>query len=77
MKSLVESFLSNLGIKDYKMEESKLSCFIPGRAAKIIVKNKDLGRFGEIHPEVISNWELEMPATGCEICVDLLFELIK
>jgi phenylalanyl-tRNA synthetase beta chain len=77
MKSLVESILNNLGIKDYKLEESKLPCFIHGRAAKIVIKNKDLGRFGEIHPEVVSNWELEMPAAACEICVDLLFDLIK
>jgi len=77
MKSLVESILSNLGIKDYKLEESKLPCFIHGRAAKIVIKKRDLGRFGEIHPECISNWELEMPAAGCEICVDLLFNLIK
>jgi len=77
MKSLVESILSNLGVTDYKMEESKLPCFIHGRAAKVVVKDRDLGRFGEIHPEVISNWELEMPAVVCEICVDLMFELIK
>ena len=77
MKSLVESILSNLGVKDYKLEESKLPCFIHGRAAKIVIKNRDLGRFGEIHPEVISNWELEMPAAVCEICIDLVFDLIK
>jgi phenylalanyl-tRNA synthetase beta chain len=64
MKSMVESILSNLGIKKYKVEESKLPCFIPGRAAKIIVDRKNLGRFGEIHPEVISNWELEMPVAA-------------
>jgi phenylalanyl-tRNA synthetase beta chain len=77
MKSLVESILSNLGIKDYKLEESKLPCFIPGRSAKIVINNRDLGRFGEVHPEVITNWELEMPAVACEICVDFLFDLFQ
>jgi len=77
IKSLVESILSNLGIKKYEIEESKLPCFIPGRAAKLVINGRDLGRFGEIHPGVISNWELEMPAAACEICVDLLFELIE
>jgi phenylalanyl-tRNA synthetase beta chain len=75
IKSMVESILSNLGIKDYKIEESTLPCFIPGRAAKIVINEKNLGRFGEIHPEVISNWELEMPAVACEICVNSLFDL--
>ena len=77
IKSIIESILNNLGIKKYKIEESKLPCFIQGRAAKIVVDGNDIGRFGEINPEVISNWELEMPAAACEICVDLLFELIK
>jgi phenylalanyl-tRNA synthetase beta chain len=75
IKSMVESILSNLGIKDYKIEESTLPCFIPGRAAKIVINEKNLGRFGEIHPEVISNWELEMPVVACEICVNSLFDL--
>jgi len=77
IKSIVENLLSNLGIKKYKIEESKLPCLTNGRAAKIVVDGNDLGRFGEVHPEVISNWELEMPVTACEICVDLLYELIK
>ncbi len=77
MKSMVESILNNLGIKGYKIEESSLPCLISGRAAKVVVGGKDLGRFGELHPEVIQNWELEMPVAVCEICVDLLFKLIK
>jgi len=77
MKSMVESILTNLGIKGYKIEESSLSCLIPGRAAKVVVGGKDLGRFGELHPEVVQNWELEMPVAACEICVDLLYELIE
>ncbi|MDI6826544.1 MAG: phenylalanine--tRNA ligase subunit beta [Candidatus Aenigmarchaeota archaeon] len=72
IKSLVESILSNLGIEAYKIEESTLPCFIPGRCAKVVVDGKNLGRFGEIHPSVIENWELEMPVAACEFCVDLL-----
>jgi len=77
MKSFVESILSNLGIKGYKIEESSFPCYISGRVAKIVVSGKPLGRFGEIHPEVVSNWELEMPVAAVEMNVDLLFELVK
>jgi phenylalanyl-tRNA synthetase beta chain len=77
IKSVVENILSNLKIKDYKIEESELPCFVPGRAGKIVIGDKTLGRFGEIHPQVLTNWELEMPAAACEICVDLLSELIN
>ncbi len=77
IKSMVESILSNLGIKDYKIEESTLPCFIPGSAAKIVVGAQHVGSFTEIQPQVISNWEIEMPAAACEICINSLFGLIK
>jgi len=77
MKSSVESILNNLNIKGYKIEESSFPCYISGRVAKIVVGGKPLGRFGEIHPEVVSNWELEMPVAAAEMNVDLLFELVK
>jgi len=77
IKSVVENILSNLKIKDYRIEESELPCFIPGRAGKIVIGDKTLGRFGEIHPQVLTNWGLEMPTAACEVCVDLLFDLIN
>lgn len=77
IKSLVESVLNNLGIKEFKLEESHCPCYIPGRATKILVKDRVLGRFGEIHPKVLEKWELEMPSAGGEFDVDLIFELTK
>jgi len=76
MKSLVESVLNNLGVKDYEVKASKHPCYIPGRAAKFVVDGYVLARFGEIHPEVLEKWGLEMPVVGGEICVEKLFDLI-
>ena len=76
-KSLIESFLINIGLKNYELEESDTSYFIPGRAAKILVDKRCLGEFGEIRPEVLENWELEIPVSACEISVDLLFNFVK
>jgi len=77
IKSMVESILNNLDLKDYKLKESSTPFFIKGRVAKLFIKDKLLGEFGEINPEVLVNWELEMPVSACEIDVDFLFELIK
>jgi len=77
MKSLIESVLSNVGVSDYEVKESKCPCYIPGRVAKFVVNEKTLARFGEIDPKVLENWGLETPITGGEICVDCLFDLIK
>ncbi len=51
--------------------------FIPGRAASVKVKGVKIGFMGEIHPEVLQNWSLEMPVVALEIDVDLLYELFE
>ncbi|MEM5792994.1 MAG: phenylalanine--tRNA ligase subunit beta [Candidatus Aenigmatarchaeota archaeon] len=77
IKSVFESILSNLGIDNYRIEESSAPCYIKGRAAKFLVDGKVLARFGEINPIVLERWGLEMPVAGGEICADLLFELVN
>jgi len=77
IKSVAESILLNLGIKDYKIEEGKCPCFIEGRDALIKVKGEIIGRFGEIHPLVLENWSLEMPVAALEMNVSFLFKLIR
>lgn len=69
IKSVVTSVLENLG---YSMEisDSENTSFIPGRVADVYgrSKNSDVqGFFGEISPEVITNFTLEYPVIGFEI----------
>ena len=69
IKSTVASILANLG---YDMEISSLEnpSFIEGRVANIKGKSQNgnvKGFFGEISPEVISNFELEYPVIAFEI----------
>jgi len=75
IKSITESILNNLGIVNYKINEGRCPCFIEGRDARIDVDNRIMGRFGEIHPIVLNNWELEVPVTALEMDVDLMFKL--
>lgn len=46
--------------------------FIDGRGAHIIVDGREVGVFGEIHPQVLDNWGSTMPTIACEIDLDLL-----
>ena len=50
--------------------------FIPGRVARVLVKGKNVAYIGEIHPEVLGNFELENPVVGFELNLSELFELI-
>lgn len=60
LKGVVEMLMASLRVKDgYKLEKSaKNPIFHPGRTGTIIVNGKKIGTIGEIHPEVIENYEL-------------------
>jgi phenylalanyl-tRNA synthetase beta chain len=60
--------------REYEVEESRDSRFIPGRAAEIRYGTRPIGVFGEIHPEVLENWGIIVPCTAAEIDLDALIE---
>ncbi|NHJ47251.1 MAG: phenylalanine--tRNA ligase subunit beta [Asgard group archaeon] len=72
-KSIIEAALKALGITKYKLEKATHPSFFEGRCAKIMVKGKKVGIFGEIHPEVLTNFELENPVGAFEIEIEKLF----
>lgn len=73
IKSNVEAVLKALGVSKYKLETAEHPSFFEGRCAKIMVKSKKIGIFGEIHPEVLNNFELENPVVAFEIEIEKLF----
>jgi|LSQX01.2.fsa_nt_gb phenylalanyl-tRNA synthetase beta chain len=60
LKESLNKVLNRLGIKDivYIREEENES-FHPGRTAKIIVNGEELGIIGEIHVDVLENYDIE------------------
>jgi phenylalanyl-tRNA synthetase beta chain len=61
---------------EYEVEESSDVRFIPGRAAAIIYNGKQVGVFGELHPEVLENWGVTVPCTAGEIDLDQLIQKV-
>ncbi len=47
----------------------------PGRAAAVTVGDREIGWVGELHPTVLSAWELTRTAAGFEIDIDAVVEL--
>jgi phenylalanyl-tRNA synthetase beta chain len=70
IKSTVEALLHNMGLKNWEIEPVKHASFLEGRAAAILVKRRELGVLGEMHPEVLNNFELENPTSAFEINVE-------
>ena len=58
-------------------EDFDHNSFISGRAAKVIVNNKEIGFVGEVHPFVLNAWGLDMPVAGFELNLSELFKIIK
>ncbi len=75
LKGVVETVLNNVGFKGYEIEpETTNSTFHPGRCAKIVYNNIYIGTFGELHPDVIENYNLGQRVYIAEINIDLVFE---
>ncbi len=71
MRDQVHCVLFFLNV-DYELAESDDARFLPGRRAAIRVNGETIGVFGEVHPQVLENWGVEMPCAGCELDVGSL-----
>ena len=67
IRSVVDALLLNLGLRKWEVYETKNPSFIAGRVASINYNGRKIGILGEIHPEVLENFELENPVAAFEI----------
>jgi len=70
IKSNLEALLLNLGLQKTEIKEAEHASFIEGRTAAVYVNRKSIGVLGEIHPQVLNNWDLKNPAAAFEINID-------
>ena len=77
IKSILESLLMNLGLKEWTVKEANHPSFLAGRAATVSFNGTELGVVGEIHPEVLNNFELENPTGAFEIDLQKIIDSIK
>ena len=66
IKSFTESVLREMGM-EYSLKQSEYRTFIPGRGADIICDGKVVGFFGEVSPQVITDYEITHPVAMFEI----------
>jgi len=70
IKSNLDALLLNLGLKNFELAEDKHPSFLEGRTATVCAKRKNIGVLGEIHPQVLNNWQLKNPAAAFEISIE-------
>lgn len=75
LKGALETILDSVGFENYEIiPETNNTTFHPGRCATIKYNNIYIGTFGEVHPEVIDNYNLGQRVYLAELDLDLIFE---
>jgi phenylalanyl-tRNA synthetase beta chain len=72
-KEALDAFLRNIGVT-YSVVEKEHPSFLAGRSGEIVVDGVSVGIIGEIHPEVIVAWGIEMPISTFELELERLLE---
>ncbi len=75
VKQFLDALINSLGLKA-SIEEMDHKSFINGRVGNIFVNGKSIGFIGELNPEIVANFNLDMPVSGFELNLDELFRLI-
>ena len=71
IKSMLEAFCRNIGT-EVSFAETEDGAFIEGRVAEIKAKGEKVGIIGEIHPEVLLNFNIEYPVALFQLNIEKL-----
>ena len=77
VKGALVELLSAFGIdavKDLELVRDEYEFLHPGRSASVVVKGKKLGYIGEVHPDVLDNYEITEKVCMVELDADDLFD---
>ena len=75
IKGLVEGMLEVCGITEYTLQKTDVPTFHPGRNAAVLLGEKPVGTFGEAHPVVLENYDLQYKAYLFEFDLEALVDV--
>ena len=77
LKGIVQEIFTKLGFKNYQIKRSAATELHSGRSADVFVGRELIGSFGEIHPDVLENFDLNKKAVlVAEFSIDLIKKYI-
>lgn len=68
IRGVVDAVMRERGL-EYTITGTDDPAFLKGRRAALIVDGNEIGTFGEIHPDVLTNFGLQQPTVGFELMV--------
>jgi len=80
LKGVVESLLTGLHISKVSFEPTQHPSYHPGRVSELKVNNKSLGIFGQLHPEVVEDYDFktegDWPVVAADFDLGLLLDQV-
>ncbi|MGQ9542972.1 MAG: phenylalanine--tRNA ligase subunit beta [Candidatus Bathyarchaeia archaeon] len=74
VQAAVYSVLRDSGFGCWSVRRTEHPSFIKGRAASLILSDREIGILGEVHPQVLENFGVENPAAAFELDLSSLME---
>lgn len=74
-KQALEVLMDSLDVK-YSIIDTEHTSFIKGRVGRVLVNDEKIAILGEIHPQILSNWYIEMPISVIELNITELFRIL-
>ena len=68
--AVLKAFASQLSLS-VSLQPLEHPSFIPGRAARVLLCGEEAGFVGEVHPQVLVNFELQVPVVAGELNLDV------
>ncbi len=75
VKEILKGIFINLGLP-FELKQREHPAFIGGRCGTILTGGTDVGIIGELHPDVLLAWDLEVPAACFEVDVGEMYRAI-
>ncbi len=74
LKGIIEELIEALNVSGFSLEPGNHPTFRPGRTAKILLNESQIGWLGELHPLVIKGYDLpsEWPTIAADLDVEAL-----
>ena len=63
----------NIGVS-WQVKEVNHPSFVEGRVGSVLINGLDVGIIGEVHPQVLEEWNLENPVAAFEIKIHEVLE---
>ena len=74
IRQILDCLFNALDLK-CEVRDTEHDSFVPGRVGRVSVNGCDVAYIGEIHPQVLENFEVEMPVAALELNLSELFSL--